>query len=62
MKTENKTERISVSLYPAVKLDIKKLASMNGVTLSEIVNNALAEFIEKYRQKIKDYDDFIKNR
>ena len=62
LKTENKTERISVSLYPAVKLDIKKLASMNGVTLSEIVNNALAEFIEKHRQEIKDYDDFIKNR
>ena len=61
LKTENKTERVSVNLYPAVKLDIKKLAAIQQTTISEIVNIALKEFIEKHRQKIKDYDDFIKN-
>ena len=61
LKTENKTERVSVNLYPAVKLDIKKLAAIQQTTISEIVNIALKEFIEKHRQKIKNYDDFIKN-
>lgn len=62
LKTENKTERVSVNLYPAVKLDIKKLAAMQQKTISDIVNDALKEFIEKHRQQIKNYDDFIKNQ
>jgi len=61
IKTENKTESISVALYPAVKLDIKKLAAVRKTTLSEIVNDALKIFIDAHRQEIKQYDDFIKN-
>ena len=61
LRTENKTERVSVNLYPAVKLDIKKLAAMQQTTISDIVNIALKEFIEKNRLEIKKYDDFIKN-
>ena len=62
LKTENKTERLSVNIYPTVKLDVKKLAEMQKTTLSDIVNKALREFIENHRQEIKNYDDFIKNR
>ena len=61
VKTENKTTRISVALYPAVKLDIKKLAAMKSCTLSEIVNDALKLYIEAHRQEIKIYDDSVKN-
>ena len=61
VKTENKTSSISIALYPAVKLDIKKLAAIRKTTLSEIVNEALEKFIEAHRQEIKNYDDFIKN-
>lgn len=62
LKTENKTERISVNLYPAVKLDIKKLAAIQNTTLSDVVNQALKEFIEKHRLEIKEYDNLIKNQ
>lgn len=61
VKTENKTASISVALYPAVKLDIKKLAAMRKTTLSEIVNDALKIYIEAHRQEIKQYDDRVKN-
>ncbi len=61
IKTENKTSSISVALYPAVKLDIKKLAAIRKTTLSDVVNEALKKFIEEHRQEIKMYDDFIKN-
>ncbi len=61
LKTENKTASISVALYPAVKIDIKKLAAMKNSTLSDIVNDALKIYIESHRQEIKQYDDKIKN-
>ena len=61
IKTENKTASISVALYPGVKLDIKKLAAIRKTTLSDIVNEALKNFIEEHRNEIKEYDDFIKN-
>ena len=61
IKTENKTASISVALYPGVKLDIKKLAAIRKSTLSDVVNEALKNFIDEHRQEIKQYDDFIKN-
>lgn len=62
VKTENKTASISVALYPAVKLDIRKLAAIRQSTLSDVVNEALKLYIDEHRQEIKQYDDFIKNR
>lgn len=61
LKTENKTEQVSVALYPAVKSDIKKLAALNQCSMSDIVNEALKIFIETRRLDIKKYDDLVKN-
>ena len=61
LKTENKTEQVTVALYPVVKSDIKKLAALNQCSMSDVVNEALKIFIENHRLDIKKFDDLVKN-
>ena len=61
VKTENKTDQITISVYPNVKSDVKKLAAMHKTNMSAIVNKALQEYIDKYSEEIKRYDNFMKN-
>lgn len=44
---ENKTERMQLLIRPATKEGLKKAAKEENISVNELVNNILDEFIER---------------
>ena len=55
-RADNRTERISLALPPAIYDGIKSIAEIQGVTVNELLNSVAAELVKKNAVVIKDYD------
>ena len=54
-----KSERLAIFVTPRTKVDLLKIAAVQRKSLNEVVNNAIAEYLDKHGKDIQRYDDFF---
>lgn len=59
MGTVPKSERIGVLMTPRTKSDLTKVAAVRRTSVNNIINTALAEYLDKHGNDLQRYDDFF---
>ena len=54
-----KSERLAIFVTPRTRQDLLKVAAVQRTSLNMIVNNAVAEYIDKHRKDIQRFNDFF---
>ena len=54
-----KTERLAIFVTPRTRADLLKVAAVQRTSLNMIVNNAVAEYIDKHGKDIQRFNDFF---
>ena len=54
-----KTERLAIFVTPRTRADLLKVAAVQRTSLNMIVNNAIAEYIDKHGEDIQRYNAFF---
>ena len=54
-----KTERLAIFVTPRTRVDLLKVAAVQRTSLNMIVNNAVAEYIDKHGSDIQRFNDFF---
>lgn len=54
-----KTERLAIFVTPRTRTDLLKIAAVQRTSLNMIVNNAVAEYIDKHGKDIQRFNDFF---
>lgn len=47
LRKDYKSERMQLLLRPDTKKDIKRLAAERGISMNDLVNNILEEYVER---------------
>ena len=59
MGTVPKSERLAIFVTPRMREDLLKVAAVQRTSLNMIVNNAIAEYIDKHGKDIQRFNDFF---
>ena len=59
MGTVPKTERLAIFVTPRTREDLLKIAAVQRTSVNMIVNNAIAEYLEKHGKDIQRFNDFF---
>ena len=54
-----KTERLAIFVTPRTREDLLKVAAVQRTSLNMIVNNAVAEYLDKHGNDIHRYNEFF---
>lgn len=57
---EKKTRRVSFLLKPPLFDQYQKIAYMRRLSLNEIINQVIAEYVEANQQYVEEYDKVFK--
>ena len=56
---ETKSKRLNLLVYPSLLEDLKKIATMNRISVNELINEVLSEFAEKESRTISRYEKYF---
>lgn len=54
-----KSERLAIFVTPRTREDLLKVAAVQRTSINMVVNNAVAEYIDKHGKDIQRFDDFF---
>ena len=54
-----KSERLAIFVTPRTKEDLTKIAAVQRTSINMIVNNAIAEYLDKHGKDIQRYNEFF---
>lgn len=58
--TDRETKkRISLAVFPSLYADLQKIAYVNRQSVSDVVSELIAEYVEANADKLKEYDKII---
>ena len=59
MRGEPRNERVAVLTTQTTKSNLDKVAMVQRTSVNDVINTAIAEYLEKHRNEIERYNSFF---